>query len=299
MRTCLTFFGLLGTLFVSAQVSHNLSSNPIPICERSFVFEEYEDLENAPPASLNNSCIGDLNWLSTVWLTCKIEKGGDFAFDLIPSQSNDDIDFVVYRMNPKTINAANSKTDFTLERCMASGLRLDQAPDGQPFCKGKTGLRSNAYDLEENIGCANSDDNFLAPIQSKAGDQFLILVSNYNSEMGFELAITGSAKVSQTLCQDISTNVGYESDDIRISPLHPNPVIDKAFIDIRMAQSGDVYLHILRMDGSVVQKREMYMPAGNYQLTIPARNLVPGTYIARVRIGQEEYTNKFIKIQKN
>ncbi|WP_143402196.1 hypothetical protein, partial [Escherichia coli] len=54
----------------------------------------------------------------SAWLRCKIKTAGSVAFDIIPEQSDDDLDFIVYRL-PKS--AFERKEEL---RCMAAGENI-------------------------------------------------------------------------------------------------------------------------------------------------------------------------------
>ncbi|RBB43513.1 hypothetical protein DQW51_30460, partial [Escherichia coli O111:H-] len=67
----------------------------------------------------SSTCLKDINFEKhSAWLRCKIKTAGSVAFDIIPEQSDDDLDFIVYRL-PKS--AFERKEEL---RCMAAGENI-------------------------------------------------------------------------------------------------------------------------------------------------------------------------------
>ncbi|MCB0648205.1 MAG: hypothetical protein KDC49_16160 [Saprospiraceae bacterium] len=118
-----------------------------------------------------------------------IIKGGTLSFDFIPVDANDDIDFIVYKLDG---------TNASPIRCMASGKSLDlQGAE----CSGPTGLAEFATDLIEYEGCEEGSDNYLRHLDVEVGEEYLILVTNYKSGNPCAFHLYGTAKFGQAELQ--------------------------------------------------------------------------------------------------
>jgi len=146
--------------------------------------------------------------VGSTWLELTAETAGDIVFELISEDLTMDLDFVVYRV-------ANGDCD-TKEaiRCMASG---ETAGLPSEACEGATGLAYGETDVVEAPGCNNGDNNYLAPLQAEAGDQFKILINEFSqSGVGVEMTIGGTARLE---CISTATEqpVGWTTS------IYPNP----------------------------------------------------------------------------
>lgn len=124
---------------------------------------------------------------NAVWICFDIEEGGTVTFAIIPDSLSDDIDFVVFTL-PLT-GDCNLKRAV---RCMAAGdtERADISP-----CMGATGLRDSEKDKSEDAGCRDrGDNNWLAPLNVKERERYVLLVSNSTSAYnGFKIRFGGTA----------------------------------------------------------------------------------------------------------
>lgn len=126
---------------------------------------------------------------NSTWIKFEIKESGSLTFAITPLQKMDDIDFVVFRL-PANGNCAEKQ----IVRCMAAGDSEDAV--GSP-CMGATGLREGETDSSEDAGCADPGDNtWLAPLQVKAKEKYVLLVSNVSTAgPGFTISFGGSAKL--------------------------------------------------------------------------------------------------------
>ena len=135
------------------------------------------------------SCSERLKEKNTVWLKWQIDNPGLIEFTIEPLENGDDIDFIVYRLDDD-IRRCSKKYEI---RCMASGEHVGAPADESFPCLGKMGLTHNASDLREKDGCGGDQDNYLAAIDAKKGENYILYVNNYTSDNGFKLKWGGNA----------------------------------------------------------------------------------------------------------
>ncbi len=125
--------------------------------------------------------------INSFWLRWRVKTGGSLTFAIMPSVADDDIDFVLYRL------PGGSCAQKIIVRCMAAGD--DEIPFFSP-CMGETGLRGGETDNSEDPGCNDEGDNaWLRPVETKAGDEFALLVTNVSTAgTGFSLRFGGSCE---------------------------------------------------------------------------------------------------------
>jgi hypothetical protein len=77
--------------------------------------------------------------------------------------------------------------------------------------------------------------------------------------------------------------------------LYPNPVTDKAMLNIYLGEPGRIRYYITDSKGSVVVRQEEQLPAGNSQLPVAVSTLTPGIYTLMANWGGSSQSIKFIK----
>ena len=118
---------------------------------------------------------------NSAWIKFTVKETGSIKLTIKPLNRDDDMDFVVYRVD-------NGCDEKKILRCCASGDNHYPSP-----CMGTTGLRDGEDDIREEPGCMNDNNSFLRPIKAKAGEAYVILVSNVTSQgPGFTIRIYGS-----------------------------------------------------------------------------------------------------------
>ena len=136
---------------------------------------------------------------NATWITWSIQQGGTLTFVLTPDSIGQDLDFGVYQMM-----SANDCKNKELVRCMASGENAGAPPPTWEICTGATGLSFGETDLEELAGCSAGDNNFLAPLETQAGEQYVLLVNNFGVEgAGYLLSFGGTAVLD---CSTVATS---------------------------------------------------------------------------------------------
>jgi hypothetical protein len=265
------------------------------LCDKSLVQKEI-----LPDAGLNTSEIGVVpNCGSTpfsetngVWYRFEIANSGTLAFSLIPSIAEDDLDFVLYRVNGVTYDAGNK----VVVRCSRSGSSLGD--EVNPIsCVGTTGL-SNASVLTNNsIGCSSISDLFLAELLVSTGEKYALFVNNFRSSNGFVLDIGGSCSFapSATVCQPSLSDSKDPSRELRISSVSPNPSTDHVQFVISIDHNTKATLQIVSSTGRLALSEALQLASGDNAFEVPIENLATGLWLLKVTC---EGTNQVAKFYK-
>lgn len=119
---------------------------------------------------------------NSAWYVFTFKTAGTFTFVLSPSNPDDDLDFVVYKLP----NGVGNCTGKTVQRCEAS-----QCPPNWT-----TGLNTTATDVSEDGGCAAGQDNFLKQLTVAAGETYALGINNFTSTgNGFNVSFGGTAEI--------------------------------------------------------------------------------------------------------
>ena len=155
---------------------------------------------------------------NSTWIKFEIAKSGSLNFVITPHHSDDDIDFVVFKLP-----ADGDCTQKQIVRCMAAGDSRENASKSN--CMGETGLRDGESDTSEDAGCADPGDNtWLAPLKVVAGEKYVLLVSNVSSKgPGFSIRFGGSAKLP---CDEERLAIPAEKPKPKPKPIEPAPPYD-------------------------------------------------------------------------
>ncbi len=197
MKKALVLATLLSWMAASGQSQKPLQTEPYSDCSGAVVLCDKSDLlvRHLPNAGEElaevgfTTCSDRLEERHSIWLKWQVAAPGSVEFILESLQANDDMDFVLYRLEGD-IRGCSRRYEV---RCMASGDNLG-APQEESFpCKGITGLYRNVSDKNEGNGCGDEQDNFLAPVEAKEGENYLLYINNFSSSSGFKLEWKGSA----------------------------------------------------------------------------------------------------------
>jgi len=194
------------------------------------------------------------------WLKFQVASAGNFFFTITPKDDNklDDLDFLVFKTD--SLDVCTHKETI---RCMASGETVGQ--DSTP-CFGETGLSPDETDTEENPGCAEGDNNFLAALDCQAGDTYLILINNFTrSGQPFCIQFFGSAIITETDTEDLEST----SYNPRI---YPNPAMSTLIIP----NANNAKVTITNLIGQTVIEEIMdqdklnisHLPNGKYFISV-------------------------------
>lgn len=194
-----------------AQANYSDCSSALIICSKGdYTFQEFTGPGANENEVLKKSCMGEFfEEKNSAWIKWEIESPGQLEFDLIPLNLNDDLDFVLYRIDKGSQECFSSRSI----RCVASGKNLGAVEKEYKSCLGPTGIKKDDKEVVENKGCDRNDNNYVAPIYVQAGDNYALFVHNYSSSSGviFELRGTAELKLERDLTIDFDKNSTEES----------------------------------------------------------------------------------------
>lgn len=114
---------------------------------------------------------------NSTWFKWTCDTAGIFTFIITPLNESDDLDFALYEL----IGDLNT--------CSRKLLRCEAAA-----CFGPTGLKVGANDINEEPGCENGQDNWLAPVNLEKGKSYMLGINNFSSTgNGFRMEFGGDA----------------------------------------------------------------------------------------------------------
>jgi hypothetical protein len=230
---------------------------------------------------------------NSMWIKWKIAEPGSLSFVIIPLNEENDIDFVLFKMD-QGLDNCSQKTEL---RCMASGKnRGEPGDDNFHSCTGATGLKPEASDSRELPGCQYKDDNFLAAIDAVAGEEYALFINNYYSNGGFLIEFNGSCEFSpiEGKCSTSAQNTthlfldGPSGRKIAIGEPFPNPVIDKAYLPI--TSDLEFYyarIQVISAQGVILQEQRMPISGGTQNCPISLEDFAPGVYFLKTTV--EDY----------
>ncbi|MCF8424748.1 MAG: hypothetical protein K9H41_10420, partial [Bacteroidia bacterium] len=101
---------------------------------------------------------------NSAWYTWTCGTSGTLLFDIIPSNPNDDVDFVLYQLN--TTNPCGPRTTL---RCNASACLN---------ANGSTGLNATDFDITEDVNCDPGENAYCQQVNMVAGTSYALLINN-------------------------------------------------------------------------------------------------------------------------
>ena len=164
-------------------------NDAVVLCDKSpFTVESVTGTGNNNNEVAGSSCLQGEN--ATTWYKWTCDVAGTLEFTLTPNNPSDDLDFAVFEL-PDGLENCDNKIEL---RCMASGENVSQAFSTWEPCTGATGMMSGQTDTNEQPGCANGDDNFIAAIDMVVGTSYALIVDNFsNTGNGFSIEFGGTS----------------------------------------------------------------------------------------------------------
>jgi len=273
------FIVLVSTLRINAQ--HENCNIALELCDNSPIYLVPSGGAGSTDPGIGSTCIG--GEFNPVWVKWTVMEDGIISFVLSPDSLLQDLDFVVFKTG---VNYdCNNKVQI---RCMASGANANEPPQQWVNCTGSTGLAIGNTDVEEPAGCASNHNNFLAPIEAVAGDQYIMLINEFSeSGNGFTLHFTGTAVL------DCSTGTAYPERTLPQVSFAVYPTVSTGTIFIRSTGAGlsDNHLNVFNTDGQIVYANEDFSETA---LQVDLDHLPSGTYFAVLRTGNSTQAQKFL-----
>ena len=232
-------------------------------------------------AGIENTCV--FQEYNSMWVKWTVMESGIISFVLYPDSALQDLDFVVFQAGSDDV--CNDKIPV---RCMAAGANVGQPPQQWLNCSGATGLALGNTDAEEPAGCSSASNNFLAPIDALAGEQYILMINEFSdSGFGYTLSFTGTASLT------CITGTAYPEEKNIAASLAVYPTVSTGTIFIRVDETGHSLnqLNIVNTAGQIVYSNK---ELSGTDLEIDLQHLPPGIYIAQLRTSHSTHTQKFL-----
>jgi gliding motility-associated-like protein len=165
---------------------------------------------------LDSSPIGGSIEANTAWYKWIAANNGTLTFTITPSNSDDDIDWVLYDLG--TSGSCAGVTAANAIRC-AAGSGVSCSPRYY-----LTGINSTSSDIQEFGGCDPGQDGFVKFVDMQLGHQYVLLINNFSSgNNGFSLEFGGTGdflgpkptfKTVNTFCDNVFSTT-YQADDLQ------------------------------------------------------------------------------------
>jgi len=283
----------MNKFFFSSTLSILLISMPCLYAQHKDCYTALEICDNASLHMIPSSGIGltDLGVAITcvgqeynsIWMKWTVMESGILSFVLYPDSAWQDLDFIVFQ--PGSDEDCVDKIPI---RCMAAGANIAEPPQQWINCTGATGLATGNTDAEEPPGCPPGSNNFLAPIDALAGEQYILMINEFSdSGLGYTLSFTGTASLT------CITGTAYPEEENTQVSLTVYPTVSTGTIFIRADEAGHSlnHLNIVNTAGQIVYSNK---ELSGTDLEVDLQHLPPGIYIAQLRTSHSTHTQKFL-----
>lgn len=221
---------------------------------------------------------------NSFWLKWKAEKAGTLSFIITPHEEIDDLDFIVFKLDGKTCNSIREV------RAMVAGENIGDPASTYINCSGTTGLTPYSEKEYDHAGCQSESNNFLKALDMAEGEEYVLLVNNFESGAGFSISFEGSAVLSQyEACKQLTE--GFE-----ITNLYPNPGKDFVHVEYLSLSDSPGECSIISNKGELLSISRTDIKPGQNTITIQTDNLRSGSYIIQVKQNDKIASRIFIKI---
>lgn len=273
------FILLLSTPHIIAQ--HKDCATALEVCGNSPLHIVPTGGIGSIDPGVENTCIGQE--FNSMWVRWTVMEAGNISFVLTPDSVWQDLDFIVYE--PGSEDDCMGKIPI---RCMAAGANTGQPPSQWVNCTGPTGLAPGNTDAEEPPGCPSSSNNFLAPIDAFAGDEYIMLINEFSqSGLGYTLTFTSTAELNCT-----TGTADPESVNPQVTfGVYPTVSTGTIFIRMTGAELSDNHLNIFNTDGELVYANDQLSGTADQ---VDLHHLTPGAYIAVLRTSHSTQTQRFL-----
>ena len=296
-HSSLFFFFLHLSCILSGQINYTDCVNAQVLCDKSPIFinsfSDYGNFQESFPGSCFRNDFVETN---SVWLKWKVAESGSFDFTILPINADDDSDFVLYRL--KGFDSCPLKE---VVRCMAAGPILGNEDDYFQNCTGATGLRAGADRNSLSSGCPEDSENFLSPVEIKAGEYYAIFINNFHSTGGIliEWGGTGTFQQIPEKCSPLSgpstSHTFHNSGHVEFSEAFPNPASNQVTITATSEHALSGQLQIIGPDGQLEFTKPFMLSPGGNVLDLPTANLRSGVHFIRLRTDDKIHVLRFVK----
>lgn len=280
---------LLSCVIINSITGQSFSSdclNPVRICSNNaFTVATLpanpELISNS--AENKNVCFPEKPFSETnsIWLSWKVFKSGTLTFTILPEQPDDDVDFILYRVNQDNLTC----NDYEIVRCMRAGPILGNENEVEKnYCTNSTGLLAGAGESRLPVGCSETNENFLSEVLVEEGERYILLINNYLSSDGFTLKFGDDFLPDPSYggCLNIADLNNTSSQSIWLSNIFPNPATDKINFDISCMESGSCVAQVVAMNGRIEEEYVFELSKGLEKYSVAVENLPDGIYFLRI-----------------
>lgn len=275
----LLIFKILIINTIGGQSLHDLPYGTTTLLTNQTVSVTDLNISRSGHSSVKGSCIPSLQHSNNAWFKWIAPVSGQVAMGIVPFNLNNDIDFVIFKLDEKTNNLIEV-------RCSAAGPVINKPK--LPFnCNGGTGLHEISSKKQAAAGCFNILNNYLENIDATENEIYYIQVINFGSQEGFDI----------TLMMDEILNVSHSAEVKLLSwTIYPNPVLSNISIyishDLRpAAEEVKIYDSL----GRYIKSHQITKGV-NDQIEIDASTLSTGIYSIILYTPGAIYSKKIIKL---
>lgn len=281
-------FGAYGQKYASCE-------NALEVCSKeSLKFEFNRDTTSGGDLDLPTSCL--LDGYPTTWIQWEIVEDGYLTFTLIPENQAEDLDFAVYRLHPK-----KNCTRKELMRCMMAGTNLGDLRSSLP-CLGPTGLsiKEPASNTMERQGCGRGTNNYLAALDCKKGERYVLAIQNFdNSAGGFFLDFCGTAMLpcdSIQCVEFVGRGASKHYHDIVV--YNQEVTTDSLLLNLYISTLDPIEVNIRNGEGIVVYHGTVQPILNKTRYGIPIVFLPVGKYALELKTKKRNAVCHFFKAKK-
>ena len=283
---------LFGSIALSAQ-NHADCDSALLICNKNTLVLPINDgagndvLEMDDANCFFNSVPANIE-SNSFWIRWQVAQSGTLWFIIRPFDALHDIDFVVYQL------PSGNCTEKSWVRCMAAG---DIGPTST--CMGPTGLLPGEIDTFGEPGCFMSLNNFLAPLELLAGEQYVLAINNFSSNtdtVSVEFCGTALLGCETEICTVLGEKSPNTLSELSIGNIFPNPVssMQGASIPIYANRSESTIVRVADVRGQSIWEQQYLLDFGPNTLEIPTQNLSAGVYFVSVFTEKMVRTNRLV-----
>ena len=279
-----------------SQYKYGTCHDALEICSKGTLVFNFETLSTAAPIQLL-PCL-EAEYKNMVWIKWKIKEAGYLTFSILPSgHFREDIDFAVYKSFPN-----EKQLELQLIRCMTSGA--NGMPDGtinpnSLRCLGKMGLSvaEPKEQIHESPGCGSSDNNFLAALDCKKGEEYYLAIAQFDSpKTAYTLSLCGTAKLpcDTVFCEEY-TNQRSKLPEKKIISFSENNKGKHLPLYIEGYDRQTVKITIKNELGEFMDIQHLEILNDQNYFDLPVNHLPKGEYILSIELKKQKVEGRFIK----
>lgn len=288
---------LLFPFFLRSQSTSNDCANAQLLCNKNLVTVPFFN-----GAGSNTSEVGTPSCLEfpfpeshSSWFKWTIETSGSLGFTILPINEQDDIDFVLYRLQGDL-----SQYDLREElRCLAYGPEMGESKSVGQNCTGATGLVAGAAPNAFGEGCPVGVENFLELVSVESGESYILFINNFRSSNGFLLEFSGTCTFKEIAgpCNTSTSTVLNNLQDavLDVSEVVPNPATDAAQINLTATRALAGQLLLIDLNGRIRKSSPLNIMPGENILSLDVSVLEPGVFFVKIRLEGHTYLARFYK----